>query len=358
MNARLKKHLASFFQNGFRPEPVSAGEWFCLRLCFGALVFFTILEPHPFRYEAQPLPTGIAHFADLTWLHWWQLADIPFFKGGPGMHETFVALGLVLCAAYVAGRGLVITLPLLALLHILPRTLNNSQGFTHHGFQLVSLVLVAQTLVAWWFFFRRKRAPSGQPDGPALPSCMLYYSAGVVALSYTVSALTKLTATRGLWIWDSHAVCIEIVKSHRLLYFARLDPEFAVDPSSALWLLHHPWITRILFGAGFLLELFAFVAIKGRPWALLTGLSIIAFHRSVWWLMKLEFPLHEWLLLIFLVNIPFWIDRLLRGHGARNREQGAGSREDRPPVNGLRAFSLQSRVRTARDSSAQPNGLG
>lgn len=303
----MKKRLASFFKSGFRPEPVAGWEWFCLRLFFGGLVFSTLLESQPFRYDTQAVPTGIAQFMDVTWVHRVQLLDIPFYKGGQGMHETFVTLGGVLCIAYIAGRGLVVTLPLLALLHILPRTLSNSQGFTHHGFQLVSLLLVVQTLVAWFYFFRRRQTASEERAALILPSCMLFYSGGVVALSYMVSALTKLIATRGLWMWESQAICIEIVKSHRLLYYAKLDPGFAADPPSALWLLHHPWFTRALFGGGFLLELFAFVALKGRPWALVIGLSIIAFHRSVWWLMKLEFPLHEWLLLIFLVNVPFWI---------------------------------------------------
>lgn len=303
----FKERIRQFFATGFAPVPVSGIEWFFLRLLFGALVFTNFLDWHPYDYPSQEHPTGLARLLDLTWIHSPDLIDLPFIEGRHGMHETFVVLAAVLCLAYIIGRGLIVTLPLLALLHIIPRTLSNSQGFTHHGFQLVSLALVVQAIVVWWLAIRTWQKKPPLPAGLTLPSYMLYYSSGVVALSYVVSALTKLTNTKGLWVWRSNYICIELIKSHRLEYYKDLDPAKAGDPAAAVWLLNHPWLTRIAFGSGFFLELFAFLALKSRPWALAVGLCMIAFHRSVWWLMRLEFPMHEYLMLIFLVNVPFWI---------------------------------------------------
>lgn len=89
------------------------------------------------------------------------------------------------------------------------------------------------------------------------------------------------------------------------------------DPEIAVWLVQHPWLTSI-FGGGFFLELFAFLALRNRPWALLIGLAIISFHRSVRWLMRLEFEMHEWLIWIFLVNVPFWFWWTLSGQWRRS----------------------------------------
>ena len=56
-----------------------------------------------------------------------------------------------------------------------------------------------------------------------------------------------------------------------------------------------------------LLELFAFVALFGRGAAALIALGMICFHRSIAHLMSIYFHFNEALLIIFLINLPFWI---------------------------------------------------
>jgi hypothetical protein len=62
-----------------------------------------------------------------------------------------------------------------------------------------------------------------------------------------------------------------------------------------------------MFGAGFVVEALAIVALHSRRWALFTGLAIIALHESVELIMKLHFVNHELLALLFLVNPCFWL---------------------------------------------------
>ena len=305
--------LANFCRGHFVPLPTQGGEWLFMRLLFAALVFSTILDGQPFDYHGQPYPSGLARLVDLTWIHSLTGIDLPFYDGGKGLHETFVLLGAVLCAAYASGRGLLVVLPLLTLLHIIPRTLSNSQGFTHHGVQLVSQVLLVQSLVVGWAAVRRWRGRPDLPGGLGLPSFLIYYSQGVVAFSYVVTAMTKLIKTKGLWALQSHRIALELIESHRLDYYKDLDPAKAGDPTHVVWLLEHSWLTRGLFGAGLALELFAFLALRSRPWALFIGLSTILMHRCIWALMRLEFPMHEALIAIFLVNVPFWVWWLKNG---------------------------------------------
>lgn len=317
----FKQALGRWASGGFIPASSYGREWFFMRLLMALLVCYSLLEFKPFGFDGQPVPRGLAHFFDLTFLShqgpvdlsgWGKRIEVPMLGAirihGPGWYDTIFLSSLVLGALYVRGRGLLVTLPLLALVHTLPWTLSNSQGFTHHGLQLVSMVLIVQSVVVWWWQVRRWRG------GPSLElplrSYLIYYSQGMVAFSYVTCAVSKLINSKGLWLFKSNNICIEIIKSFRLDYYANLDPAVAGQPPAALWLLHHPMFTRLVFDTGFFIELLAFVALRSRGWALFTGLTIIVFHRSVWWLMRLEFPMHEWLLLIFLVNVPYWLERL------------------------------------------------
>lgn len=299
-------------------------EWLIMRLLMAVLVFADLQEFKPFTFTSQPEPRGIAQVVDLSFLgHEGPInlgalgrLDLPVFGmvrfDGPGWFDTMAVLALLLGAVYAWGRWLAVVTPLLALVHLLPWTLSNSQGFTHHGHQLVSMVLVVQSGVhLWWAWYRRQ----GETPLP-LRSYLVFYTQGMIAISYVTCAFTKLLATRGGWLWTSNNICIEIVKSHRLQYYSGLEPEFAADPAGAHWLLEHPWTTRLLFDSGFFLELLAIVALRDRKWALITGLAIIGFHQSVWWLMKLEFPNHLTLIEIFLVNVPFWCWWLVKGRSA------------------------------------------
>lgn len=314
---RLKQAVADWCRGKFVPEAYHGWEWLVMRLFFAVLFFCSLQEFKPFTFDSQEVPRGIAKVFDLTFLSGQGPIDLSSLKrleipligairlDGPGWFDSFVVLAVIFGALYVWGRGLAITLPLLALLHTIPWTLNNSQGYTHHGMQLISMVLIVQTIVVWWWQIRRWRARAPLPL--PLRSYLIYYSQGMIAFAYVACAITKVINSKGLWLFKSNYICIELIKSHRLEYYETLNPAAAGDPAAAVWLLNHPWITRFIFDIGFFIELLAFVALRNRSWALITGLAIIGFHRSVWWLMRLEFPMHEWLILIFLVNVPFWI---------------------------------------------------
>jgi hypothetical protein len=319
--SNLWPSLKRWCAGGFRPVAVLTWEWTIMRVLLALLVVTDLQEFKPFTFTNQPDPRGLSHAMDLSFLGKEGTIDLSSFDridvpgigmlrfDGPGWFDTMLVLSLILGVMYASGRFLKVCTPLLALVHLLPWTLSNSQGFTHHGHQLVTMVLLVQSAVLFWWAWRKPSDERGLP----LRSYLVYYTQGMVAVSYVTCAVTKLLATRGTWLWTSNNICIELVKSHRLQYYGDLDAQYAGDPTAAMWLLQHPWTTRLLFDAGFCLELLAIVALRDRRWALIMGLSIIAFHRSVWWLMKLEFPNHEALIVIFLVNVPFWIWWLAKG---------------------------------------------
>ncbi|MEI6535511.1 MAG: hypothetical protein WCN98_09245 [Verrucomicrobiaceae bacterium] len=286
MNASLTEKVRTWFREGFVPVPIDRVEWIIMRTAFAVLILITLYDPHPFEFPAQPAPVGIARFVNLSWLH------------HDGVRLAVISAATALGGAYALGIGLRVVLPLLTLIHIIVRTYYNSQGFTHHGEQLISMVLIAQSLVIWW---------KGSLPEQESRAWLWFYSRGIVLFSYIASVLTKIINSRGLWLWRSKYLCIELVKTNRFAFYKDLDPSFATDPPAIAWLVGHPLAAQIIFGIGFFIELFAFLGLRDRLSSTILGLALIAMHLGAAWLMSLAFYHHQILCLIFLVNVPGWI---------------------------------------------------
>ena len=288
--------------SGFHPKPVMGWEILIMRIFFAIVVYKSMPTPGQI-FDNQPVPNGIAHLIDLT------------FLARPGVYPAMKVVLVVALTVYATGFLLPLALPLMLAIHVMARTLYNSQGWIHHGFQMVSLVILAQTIVVLTFAIYRlvKKRPYPFTEGRSLGSYFLFYSQMAVVSIYVVSVVSKIDRSDGHWFAKSHYVGLHVVKAERDRYYAKLqDPAPGTEPApkaiqTARTALAHPNLTRIVLGAGVLLELLAFVALYSRGAALLIALGMIGFHRSIASLMSIYFHFNEWLLLIFLINVPFWL---------------------------------------------------
>jgi len=292
-------HRLSRFFALFHPRPVAGWEFLIMRVLFAGVVFFSLPSPDQL-YDRQEVPNGIARFMDLT------------FLAQPGVHDGLrVAMIAALCL-YAAGVLLPLVLPFLLAVHVMERTLYNSQGWIHHGVQMVSLVLLAQTTIVLGFLGHRllTRHPFPFTGGRSLNSYLLFYSQMAIVLIYVVSVVSKVDRSGGQWFAKSHYIGLQVVKAERDRYYADLAPPEPGDVPAARLMLAHPTVTRVFLGAGVFLEFLAFLALAGRVPALAIALALIGFHRSIASLMSIYFHFNEMLLVIFLVNVPYWIYRL------------------------------------------------
>ena len=289
---RLLRRLGAGF---FSLPSVSSLEGFFLRFLFGIVVASTISLQVPFH--DQPHPVGLARLFDLTWL------------SDPQKLSTYRNVIYLLLIVYAAGWFLPFVLPTLAIGHSLMFTLYNSQGYTHHGYQIVSLTLLGQAVtVLYYTVLKGLRLRS--PDS-LLNAWLLVQSQVIVTGTYLVSFLTKIFSTGGMWFWNANYIAIDMIKTQRQHYFSRFNPADAGDPLEAIWLLQHPWISRGLFASGAILEAIAFFALASRKLGFLIGIGLILLHRSVSMLMGLRFQNNEMLCVIFLVGVPYFIARCL-----------------------------------------------
>ena len=285
------------FADGFFSLPtVSSLEGFFLRFLFGIVVASTLSLQVPFH--DQPHPVGLARFFDLTWL------------SDPQKLSAYRNVLYLLLLFYASGWFLPIVLPLLAVGYSLMFTLYNSQGYTHHGYQIISLTLLVQAITVVYYAVRKGLRL--QPPDPLLNSWLLVQSQVVVTGTYLVSFLTKLFATGGMWFWNAHYIALDMIKTQRQHYFSRFNPADLGDPPEAIWLLEHPWLTRGLFTSGVVLEAIAFFALASRRLSFVIGVGLILMHRSVSMLMGLRFQNNEMLSAILLIGIPYFMASCLQ----------------------------------------------
>ncbi|HET7239421.1 MAG TPA: hypothetical protein VFI76_10350, partial [Terrimicrobiaceae bacterium] len=218
MRSKFVDSLRQLGAGFFLLPAVSPLEGFFLRFLFGLVVAFSLSLQVPFH--EQPHPVGLARFFDLTWL-----AD-------PQNLSIYRGVIYLLLILYAAGWLLPIVLPVLAVGHALMFTLYNSQGFTHHGYQIVSLTLVAQAATV--LYYTALKGLRLQSPDPLLNAWLLVQSQVVVTGTYLVSFLTKVLATGGMWFWNAHYIALDLIKTQRQHYFSRLDPAAAVDPPEAI----------------------------------------------------------------------------------------------------------------------------
>lgn len=302
----MKRFFVWLFRGWFvRPE-VGALESFLMRAFFALIVAYSLRSP--ITDTAEPYPVGILKILHMIghhdWLTWLSHQDA---AGNYVTFDLWRAVMYGLLGLYVAGLGLPVVLPILAVMHVLPFTLFDSQGFTHHGNQIVSLLLLTQAGTAIYSAFAARRLSMGPPDEP-LRGRLLWLSVTLIAGTYFVSVITKLKESGGMWLWNANFFALDMIKTQRQTWLNHLDPAEANLPQNALWMLQHPWTARLIFGSGIILEAVSIFAIGNRVMACLLGVSLVIMHRCIDALMGgVAFTYNEYLDITFLVGLPFGI---------------------------------------------------
>ena len=216
-----------------KPYRHAAWEVFFMRLLFAYAIYFLSLrlmlpevfpeawfEPGSWLRETFDLrasqhklsgfaeakdPVGMGLFVDLT-----------FLSGeGVGKFVHWFALGTLL--VYVVGVALPVSTLLLFLLHCAIFTLNNSKGAIHHGYQILTVTLLAQTLVLWAPVVGRalpklKRWLPDHGKGLHIRDYFVYYSQMAIAGAYVIAGVYKVLRSHVKWVIDSPDVSVQIVK--------------------------------------------------------------------------------------------------------------------------------------------------
>src|SRR5215217_7658576 len=133
--------------SAFQPQPVSRWEALLLRLFFAVAAVWGMWDVLPF--EKIEMANGLAYLIDLS------------FLGGADAATWFRPLIVVAALLYVLDVASPVGIVLLTAAHLGYHTLQNSQGFTYHGNNIVGLILLAQCGAA--LFWRGYRLVAKHP---------------------------------------------------------------------------------------------------------------------------------------------------------------------------------------------------
>lgn len=285
----------------YRPFEPGAFEMLVMRAAFAALAFWNIKwETAP--YTEQKFPNGLARFVDLTWLGHHPPGDLTQY--------VVIAFLVLYVVGFLPALGFLPT----AFFATAIGSLLNSQGAINHSWQMITMMGLSQVIVYAW-----PRATAKGWDGKILlrPDLRRHQQAvlaalTVIAASYVVCGVVKVVNSDGLWIHRAPLLAVQLLKTHYSHFYDTLNlpPQWLQDITT--FLLEHPWVARVVFGAGLVIELLGFVILINRRWAFLGGVAIIALHLSISRLMNLNFEAHMLAALIYCVNLPGFL-KMLRG---------------------------------------------
>lgn len=282
----------------FAPTGHARWEMLIMRIGFALAVLSVLFGNIP---DGDPThPVGLQRWFDLR-----------FIADAQGLWIGVASLALAL---YALGVLPAVSLAVGGFVFIGYGSLQNSFGSSQHHLQTAGLIMLAQAI---WYAWRA----CAEPRRALYPSIETQQSAAhiarqVIAGVYVTTAITKLWASDFEWIKKAKYYPLQIEKTKWSGYYNKLQEEWDDGLLSGIvgpirdFLVDHPDICRAVIGSGLILELFAFLALIGRRWALFYGLALIGFHLTVGRVMNLHFTLNMLAILVFMVNAPYWIARI------------------------------------------------
>lgn len=285
--------------------PHQSWELFFIKAGFSLALFLSL--PGFVSLPEQASPNGIARFVDLT------------FLSIPGVWGFFQAFTLIALVFYTLGVASIPALAWMSFVTVTCGTLQNSQGAINHLYQPVALMSLAQLFVGLFGLFVR---PGGRRrfwfDDVEGQRTIVHAAKVIFVACYVTSAITKIDRTDGQWMWKTPNLALQIVKTNSDYYHSTGEQPAEFIAAAPDWMASHPNLTRLLIGPALLLEFFAFLMLIGRWPALLMGTALISMHEGIDGLMRLNFWLWQLLLVVFFLNVPYWLVQLAKRWGRRH----------------------------------------
>ena len=283
-------------------------EWLVMRVLF-AVVAWPTFDPRGLQaFQSLSDPHGLARFFEMDWML------------QSNVQSLLLWISAIHIICYVLNVVPLWTCSVLLVVHTLIGTVVNSQGAIHHTSQIVAFALLGQ-LIAYVAYLLQKKSSLALgwkqleipgrlgSEAPALP---IYLAQQLMATAYVVSAISKLIRSEGEWISSLPNIALQLQKTRMMAHYNTLEPIPEVAGWAITMVREFPKLAMAFFAMGLLLELFAFVGLFNRLFLALTGAGLMLMHVAISQVMNLGFFYNKWLLIIFWINIPFWIVVALR----------------------------------------------
>jgi hypothetical protein len=319
----VKKIFAKLFADEFARIEFAGWEWAIMRIGMVPLIWLATWHTFDVRILDIPdivdskAPNGLAGVMSFSWL----VGDV----------ATWIVAGLmaVLLLLYLFGKCMLVATAGLLLIHMAVGAIFSSPAGTHHATQIVGFVLLGQVI---WFVWQTWRIGSKRNDGRVWSEAQgaVFFSQQMIAAAYVVSAISKWVNSGGgwfpgwRWVQQLPNIAVQFEKNHMQKYYDELVmPAAALNRGMIDFVIDHPTLAKLVIGPAFYLELLAFLVLLNRRISALLGLGLIGMHLIIAQIMHLEFFYFEMIGLLFLVNVPYWVGRMMGKSCALPSEAGS-----------------------------------
>eukprot|EP01102_Stenamoeba_stenopodia_P001582 TRINITY_DN113_c0_g2_i1.p1 TRINITY_DN113_c0_g2~~TRINITY_DN113_c0_g2_i1.p1 ORF type:complete len:624 (+),score=103.35 TRINITY_DN113_c0_g2_i1:71-1942(+) len=193
----------------------------------------------------------------------------------------------------------------------------NGNGTIFHAYQVVALTLLMQW-AGHIFLFVRNRWFKPKNEKPGMYGDKITEDAFIFRLSslalcgiYVTSAISKHRMSKGTWFTHAEYFITNLVSVNEREYYNLGDK--STDFMSIIFpqiLMMYPLLTRWFFGSAFIFELIAPLFLYNRFWMMVGGVVTWMMHEGIAVTMRLTFLSHQRVLLAYLIDPVYWIQRL------------------------------------------------
>ena len=198
---------------------------------------------------------------------------------------------------YVLEKKMVWATLFLFIISVLVFTIEESNGIFHRN-GLFSFVFFAQF---WAYIYKNKKIDSN------IEKNRVQFSVQVIAVGYTLSAISKLNVSGINWILDSRKMPLQIMKSfyysyvdHGNYYFIEKANEVINSFNNNIHFIY------LLLAFSLFLELFALISIISKKHALVYGVLMLLMHIGIYTYMNIKIVGIIFPMMVFMLN-PLYI---------------------------------------------------
>ncbi len=258
----------------------SKAEWICAKISLVWIAAMFLLYTYS-KYNSQPFPVGIC-----------TLIDCAAFMGFWGK-TAFVSLLAILALCYVFEIKMIFTTLALAIVYLIGASLEESNGILSRT-SLITAIFLGQWLAYVLLHFKVIHNVTKHA---------MQFSVQLVAASYTLAAISKITTAGFGWFLDGPYMSLQVLKSFSFDYFSSGDmAAMQAGEDFAAFVLNNAFIIKGMLLVSLILEATVVLALISRKWTVIYGVFLLGMHIGIKILMDILITAIAVPMMIFFLN--------------------------------------------------------
>lgn len=163
-----------------------------------------------------------------------------------------------------------------------------------------------------------------------LPYSRVQYSIQIIAATYTLAGISKLSTSGIGWIDSGELFSIQALKNYSFIYFTNGDRTYLEQGYGiAKAMLDQKGLIKFLLTTSLILELFCFASVFNARFRALYGIGLLLMHIGIRIVMGIMIGVVAFPMAIFYLNPLYWIKtqfvKIKRGFSVTKRTQNLSS---------------------------------